>query len=54
VNCALVPSGITVVIDVIAIETRAGPPTVSDVELEMESEVAEMVEVPCPELVANP
>lgn len=38
----------------IAIDTRAGPPTVMVVELEMELEVAEMVAVPWPELVASP
>jgi len=39
---------------VIAIETKAGPLTVMEVDEEMELEVAEMVVVPCPELVARP
>jgi hypothetical protein len=41
---------------VIAIETKVGPGTVtvSMVEALMESDVAEMVAVPCPELVAKP
>ena len=32
----------------------AACPTVIEVELEMEFEVAEIVAVPCPELVARP
>jgi hypothetical protein len=35
-------------------ETKVGPVTVTAVEAEMEPEVAEMVAVPCPELVASP
>ncbi len=38
----------------IEIETKAGPVTVIVAEAEMELEVAEMVAVPCPELVASP
>ena len=38
----------------IAIDTKAGLPTVMVVELEIELEVAEMVAAPCPELVASP
>lgn len=39
---------------VIAIETKAGPLTVMEVDEEIELEVAEMMAVPCPELVATP
>jgi hypothetical protein len=39
---------------VMAMESRVGPATVRVVEAEMEPEVAEMVAVPCPELVARP
>ena len=39
---------------VIEIETNAGPFTVMVVEAERELEVAEMVAVPCPALVASP
>jgi hypothetical protein len=39
---------------VIAMETKAGPLTVMVAEEEIELEVAEMVAVPCPELVASP
>ena len=39
---------------VIAIETNAGPATVIVVEALMEFAAAEMVTVPCPELVASP
>jgi hypothetical protein len=39
---------------VTAIEDKFGPLTVMVVEAEMELEVAEMVAVPCPELVASP
>jgi hypothetical protein len=35
-------------------ETKVGPVTVMVVEAEMEAEVAVMVAVPCPELVASP
>jgi hypothetical protein len=43
-------------VGVIAIETRVGPVTVTVnvVEALIEFEVAEMVAVPCPELVASP
>ena len=53
-NCWLVPSGIVAVAGVIAIETTTAPVTLRVVELEMELEVAEMVTVPGPELVARP
>jgi len=39
---------------VTAIEDKLGPFTVMVVEAEIELEVAEMVAVPCPELVASP
>jgi hypothetical protein len=39
---------------VIVIETKAGLSTVIVVEEEMELEVAEIVAIPCPELVARP
>jgi hypothetical protein len=39
---------------VIVIETKAGLLTVIVVEAEMELEVAEIMAVPCPELVARP
>jgi hypothetical protein len=39
---------------VIAIETRAGLPTLMELEFEMELDDAEMVAVPSPELVARP
>ena len=39
---------------VIAMETKAGPLTLMEVEAEIELEVAEIVAVPCPELVASP
>src|SRR5205807_2059350 len=54
VNCWLVPLAIEPPAGLIAIETSAGLPTVIEVELEMELEVAETVAVPCPELVARP
>ena len=41
-------AGVTARLDMVAC------PTVMEVELEMELEVAEMVAVPCPELVARP
>jgi hypothetical protein len=53
-NCWLVPRGIAALAGVITIETRAGLATVMGVELEMEPEVAEIVAVPRPELVARP
>lgn len=39
---------------VIAIETKVALPTVIVVEEEMEPEVAVMVDMPCPALVASP
>jgi hypothetical protein len=39
---------------VTAMEDTVAPPTVRVVEEEMEAEVAVMVAVPCPELVARP
>jgi len=53
-NCRLVPSGMDALTGVIAMETRVGPATVIVVDEEMEPEVAEMVDVPRPELVASP
>ena len=41
-------AGVTARLDMVA------PPTVMEVELEMEFEDAERVAVPCPELVARP
>jgi len=54
VNGWLVPSGIAAFIGEIAIETNAGLATVMVVEEETDAEVAVMVAMPCPELVANP
>ena len=53
-NCAAVPSGMDALAGLIVIETKAGCPTVMEVELEIELKVAEMVAVPWPELVASP
>ena len=53
-NCRLVPSGMVALDGVIAMETKDGPLTVMVVDAEIELEVAEMVAVPCPELVASP
>jgi hypothetical protein len=53
-SCSVVPSGTAAPPGVIAIETKAAPATVIVVEAEMEFDVAEIVAVPCPELVASP
>jgi len=49
-----VPSGIAAFTGEIAIETSAGLATEMVVEEETEAEVAVMVAVPCPALMANP
>ena len=53
-NCKLLPCGIVAPTGETAIETRFGLETVNVVEAVMEAEVAEMVDVPCPEVVASP
>jgi len=52
----VVPTAMLAFTGVIAIETKVGPGavTVSVVEAPMEFDVAEIVAVPCPELVASP
>ena len=54
VNCCAVPRGMLALAGASVIESKAGPETVSVVEFEIEPEVAEMVVVPWPELVASP
>jgi hypothetical protein len=53
-SCSIVPSGIAAPLGVIAIDTKAAPATVIVVDEEMEFKAAEMVAMPCPELVASP
>jgi hypothetical protein len=54
VNCCVVPSGIEAVAGLIAIDTRAAAVTVSCVLPLMVPEVAVMLALPVPTLVANP
>jgi len=54
VNCSVVPRAIEGVAGVIAIVTRAAAVTVSTVDPLIEPDVAVIVAVPCPTLVANP
>ena len=53
-NCSPYPKAMEIDGGVTAIETRLAWVTVMVVDEEMEPEVAEMVDVPWPELVASP
>jgi hypothetical protein len=53
-NCSAAPTVINAEEGVTAMEDTVASPTVMVVEEEMEAEVAVMVAVPCPELVATP
>jgi hypothetical protein len=53
-NCCVIPSGIVAVGGLIAIETSAAAVTVSNVDPLMELDVAVMVAVPTPTLLATP
>ena len=53
-NCWLVPSGTSALAGVMVMETNVGPVTAIVVDDEIAFAVAEMVAVPCPELVARP
>jgi hypothetical protein len=54
VNCCVVPAGIAAVAGVTAMETNIGPETVREVEELIAPDVAEIVVVPWPALVARP
>jgi hypothetical protein len=54
VNCCVVPNEIVAVGGLMAIETSAAAVTVSSVDPLIVPEVAEIVAVPCPTLVASP
>jgi hypothetical protein len=54
VNCRLLPTGIVAFSGVIAIDTSAALLTVIVVDDEIVPDVAVIVAVPCPELVATP
>jgi hypothetical protein len=54
VNCWVVPTGTDALAGVTVIETKTGPDTVSEVEELIAPDVAEIVVVPCPALVARP